>query len=161
MTKSTSAIVSNDIAVFGWVFALAWMAMGPVAMTWLLVRDGPFPGMSWHVSFALLGCFTVAGLLACYFLFAKARCRVSLDGHRLIVKETWLLGSCEEECDQIRPETLSVVHDKDSDGDPYFKLVLSTPTGKQVTIKEGHHLETVNEARLELAAAVGKPVSDV
>lgn len=143
----------NDTALFGWGFMAVWTGMLGV-FTWLFWRDNGFHQFHPAVESGILGLFWVFGLGGCAYFFGIPRIVLDLRNGSAVVREQWLLGQRVEECPATSDLAPVLVKGKDSEGDPYFRCTVTTPSGRTVTVAEGHDRERVEAVRARLAAAL-------
>ena len=105
---SMTAIFRTRLAAFLWGFAAVWVTM-LIAMTYVVLRDGPPEGISAPMVAIVMCLFWVAGIGLVAFVSTKP---------------------------SVRPAT--VVDSRDSDGDPYFFARVNTIDGEPIDITEGH-----------------------
>lgn len=149
-----SITISDNKAIFAWVFMAVWMSFLAVMTAWAfwppidLLRPAA-------LLFAAVFLFLwVVGLVGSAASFRTSLMRLNIQGGWVMVREIWLFKSAEErfavrQCDP--PEILCT---KDFDGDPSFQLQLLTPNGRNLTLAEGHW-EEVEATRDRLIAAMG------
>jgi hypothetical protein len=128
----------NRSAAFLWGFAAVWLAMLMV-FSYLVVRDGPPSGYSQSVTAMVLALFWLGGLGLGAFVVSKPCIRVRVDQggnvsatwrypHR-VVRRVFL-------AETVLPA--QIVESLDSDGDPYFRVRVTTSRGESIDIAEGH-----------------------
>lgn len=145
-------VFRNYIAMFGWVFVLLWMS-GLLAFTHLYLDKG-IPGTHPLVAAGIMLFFWVGGLAASAHVFSQPCVRGEVRNGALFVK-SWtprtLLRPRLYRFDLFGPPpAFEIVHDTDSDGDPYFRLTITTPDGGRIAVAEGHHLEDIEARRADM-----------
>ena len=138
LPDAVAATFRNRLAAFLWGFAAVWLAM-LVAMTYVLVRDGPPVGSSTTLMAIVMGLFWIAGFGLAVFVASKPCFFVTVE-HGRCVSATWrfphkvvrkvLPAAC------VLPAT--VIDSKDSEGAPYFYARVCTVGGAPIDIAEGH-----------------------
>lgn len=129
----------NRSALALWVFMALWMGM-LCMFTWLMIRDGP-PVAQPTLSVVVLGMFWLAGVPVTMQLLAKPLISVRAGSRRrLWIRRRWLLRSDERQIGAHVPVDAQIVHDVDSDGDPYFRVRLHIEGDADLDLWEGHDL---------------------
>lgn len=128
---------------------LMLLFVGFTAMfTYLGFRDRPADAGPYLPYIMLL--FWLVGLGATLWSFNQEAAELRVTGPRsLHIRRGKAFRRVEHWTDHAR---FWIVEEKDSDGDPYFKLLMDAPGGK-LTVAEGHyrpHLEQL-QARIEAA----------
>ncbi len=152
MTKK-QFILRNNIAIVGWIFCAIWMGM-LCLITYVFSRDGGFHQFGPPIETAIMLMFWVFGLAACGNAFSQSRIALIVDNGRATVQERWPHRTRTERFDAGMIAMPAIETGKDSDGDPYFRCILTTPSGHAVTIAEGNDRETVEAKRDRLLAAL-------
>jgi hypothetical protein len=148
-SSTTPFVVHNRVAVFFWLFAVAWL-WGLLTMSYLLIRDGLPPDQPvWFVA-AMVTLFWAGGVGLSLYAVNKHCLSVRVDG-AVQVTVTWLypFKRRQEQFAIASIMPAQVQETKDSDGDPYFECWFVTPAGVRVVIAESHGRElcdTVCEA---------------
>jgi hypothetical protein len=139
------SLVANNAAVFGWTFMIVWMAM-LCAFTWLAVRDHGVPGYSSEITALFLAGFWLFGLAGCNFFLRMPRVRLLKGADGLRLEEIWLWRRRSSPLASTDLQTLALIEDTDTDGDPYFKCAITLPDGRPVFLKESHLRGIVEDA---------------
>lgn len=128
----------NRLAVFFWVFAVAWMA-GLVAMTYAYFRDGPPGGSSSLIIPMILVLFWIVGVGLCAFALNKP-CVFVAAGPGNVASVTWRFPFkvVRKSLPAASLHPAKVVASRDSDGDPYFHARVELISGGVVDIAEGN-----------------------
>ena len=147
---------TNRIALFFWVFALVFLAMTGL-MTWLVLRDGIPAGNAPLFTYAVMAAFWLAGI-ALAALVAKRPCvttGVAPDGSITVVRRYPLRSETKR-----YPRTMIVdsgVHEStDSDGDAYFRAVVTTRDGSEICLAEGGVRSVCDDALARFNQALGR-----
>lgn len=128
----------NRSAAFVWGFVAIWLAM-LVAMTYLVLRDGPPPGYSAPTTATILGLFWLGGLalIACV---SRQPCISVTVGQHGSIAATWRYPH--KVVRRVLPAgtvlPAKVVDAEDSEGGPYFRVRLRASGGETIDIAEGH-----------------------
>lgn len=157
----------NNIAAFGWVVSLCFLA-GCLAFTYILIRDGSAgiqiyaPDIPDHYSSWLMplvnAVFWLGGFGAMNHL-SKIPCvqvevlpdgSVTLEKRFLFRKERMTVPSTE-----VTPA--AVIEVTDSDGDPYYLVQLCDADGVAATIAESGDRARCNEICSRFNIATGRP----
>ena len=133
-----TTIFRNRLAALLWGFAAVWLTM-LVAMTHVVLRDGPPEGFSPPILSVVMALFWVAGIGLVAFVATKPCFIVTVEqGGR--VSATWRyphkVVRKELPAASVLPAT--VIDSRDSDGDPYFYARVNTIDGEIIDITEGH-----------------------
>jgi hypothetical protein len=147
----------NRRAGFLWGFAALWLAM-LLAMTGVLLRDGPPEGYSVHATLAIGALFWMAGLGLLSFIAGKPCCQLSLqaDGQvRLRWRYPFHLVDKTLPAASLLPA--EVVETRDSEGDPYFLARVRSREGDVMDIAESILREECEQVSRELNARLPKP----
>ncbi|AXQ28105.1 hypothetical protein D0B54_05185 [Solimonas sp. K1W22B-7] len=144
----------NRKAGFLWGFAAAWLGM-LLAMTWVVVRDGPPDDYSLHATLVVGALFWFAGLGLLIFVAGKPCYQLELSGDGQVrmswrypfrvVRKTLPAG-------ELGPAT--VIEIRDSEGDPYFMARVKTPDGGVVDFAESSDRGECERACERLNAAL-------
>ena len=133
-----TATFQNRLAAFLWGFAAVWLTM-LLAMTYVVLRDGPPAGSSAQTIAIVMTLFWIAGIglgayvstKPCFFFTVEQGSRVSATWrypHKVVRK---VLPAA-----SVLPA--SVIDSQDTDGDPYFYARVNTIDGEPIDIAEGH-----------------------
>jgi hypothetical protein len=141
-----AATFQNRIALFLWGFAAVWLTI-LVAMTYVVLRDGPPAGSSVPVVVLVMSAFWICGIGLGAFISTKPCFFVTVD-RSSSVTATWryphkvvrkVLRAA-----SIKPAT--VVNSQDSEGDPYFYARVVSLGGEAIDIAEGHNRSVCEQA---------------
>jgi len=128
-----------------WIFAAIWMTF-LVAMTWVVVRDGPPDGHSVATT-AAVGAFFWAGGIglstwACTFRVLRVDVQDSgaLD---LVWRSPVRVERRRVEARDVPPAV--IVDGKDGDGDPYYRCRVTLADGATLDLAEGHQRPPIEE----------------
>jgi hypothetical protein len=146
-------VVSNNMAIALWIFMAVWLAM-LCCFTYLFARDGSPPEVG-VFGLPLLGLFWLAGIGVGAWAFSHPLIRVGVSPQGVVVRERWLWRARERRYAVAALAAPATVVGTDSDGDPYFKCVLTLPGGEALTVAESHARPPVEavQRRLETALA--------
>ena len=152
---AVTASFRNNMAIVAWVFMAIWN-LGLLLITWLFIRDGSFHQFSPPVERGILGLFWIFGAIGTAACFGKPRIHVAVDGGEITLRENWLLRGRIERFPVGAVSPPRLVQQRDSDGDPYFHCVLTTPSGRDIIVKESHSRQDAEAARDRLAVAMAQ-----
>src|SRR5919199_1522206 len=146
-------VLTNRIALFYRGFMALFLA-GVALITWVAVRDrATLEGSEW-LALVLLP-FWLAGLFGCWWAFRQDTVRVEVTGPgRLELTRSTLFRSTRVEITATMIGQITVVEDRDSNGDPYFRGVLTAVGVGNVTISEGHRRASVENDVNRLRSAL-------
>ena len=150
-----AATFQNRIALFLWGFAAVWLTI-LVAMTYVVLRDGPPDGNSVPMAVLVMSAFWICGIGLGAFISTKPCFFVTVD-QRGNVTVTWryphkvvrkVLRAA-----SVKPAV--VINSRDSEGDPYFYARVVSSGGESIDIAEGHNRSVCEQAceRFNLALA--------
>ena len=148
-----ATVVSNNMAIALWIFMAVWLAMLG-CFTYLFARDGSPPEVGLF-GLPLLGLFWLGGIGAGAWAFSQPLIRVSVSPQGVVARERWLWRVRERRYAAAALAASAIVAGTDSDGDPYFRCVLTLPGGQALTVAEAHARQSVEavQRRLETAFA--------
>ena len=136
----------NRMAWVLWVFATVWMTF-LVAMTWVVVRDGPPDGHSMATTAAIGALFWAAGIglstWACTFRVLRVDVH---DGGALDVVWRSPLGAERRRVEARDVPQAMIVAGKDTDGDPYYYCRVTLADGAILDLAEGHARPPIEDA---------------
>jgi len=133
-----AATFQNRLAAFLWGFAAIWLT-GLLAMTYLVLRDGPPDGTSVSTVVIVMALFWIGAIGLAAYVSTKPCVSVTVKQGNY-VSATWryphkvvrkLLPAA-----SLLPAV--VIDSRDSDGDPYFYARVNTVGGEPIDITEGH-----------------------
>jgi hypothetical protein len=150
-----SITISDNKAIFAWVFMAVWMSLMAVMTAWALwppvdlLRPAALPFV------AVFLFLWVIGLVGSAVSFRTPLMRLNIKDGWVVVRETWLWKSAEErfavrQCDP--PEILRTIG---IDDDPSFTLQLLTPNGRNLILAYGTCEAEIEAVRDRLIAAMG------
>lgn len=137
-------VIRNRTAYFYRGFMIVWLGTLAIA-TFAALRDGPpEPGKWWPL---FLACFWTVGLFGLMWTLNEETSTVRIDSNRSIhVARGKAFRRQKLWTDHAR---VWIENTKDSDGDPYFKLMMDAPGGK-LTIREGHHRSLLEDLQHQI-----------
>lgn len=147
-----ATVVSNNMAIALWIFMAVWLAMLG-CFTYVFVRDGSPPEVG-AFGVPLLAFFWLGGFGAGAWAFRQPLIRVSVSTAGVVTRERWPWRARERRFEAAALAAPAVVAEKDSDGDPYFKCLLTLPGGEILTVAEAHSRPAVEDVQRRLAAAL-------
>jgi hypothetical protein len=132
------ATFRNRLAVFFWVFAVAWMA-SLLLMTYVFFRDGPPGGSSSLIMPMILVLFWIVGIGLCAFAVTSKQGLVTA-GPGNVASVTWRFPFkvVRKSLPAASLYPAKVVASRDSDGDPYFHARVELIDGGVMDIAEGN-----------------------
>ena len=152
--STSTPILRNRIAFFGWGFMAMWMAMIS-AFTWWFFQSRSIPGHSFELTVLFLIGGWLFGTAGSAFFFNRPVTSVHVHGDRVTLLERWPLRSSTQTFSVTDAARVVLRDEKDSEGDPYYVWYLLTPDGREVRIKEAHLRDIAARARANLLAALG------
>jgi hypothetical protein len=151
MTNSTPAparyVVKNDIALFPWLFMACWMS-GLTAITWAAFRDVIFGGpVTFRWMPLILAVFWLAGIGFSVWAVRQRRWRVIFEGGRVEVVSRGPFSATRWQGTVRDVANVKLEEGTDSDGDPYFRCLMTIPGWEPIAIAEGHQRAEVEAVR--------------
>lgn len=139
------------MAAIGWGFCTLWVG-GLTMFTYLYARDGGFGQFDQAVEAGVLMLFWMGGLALMANLLTKPLVHLTVrrSGSRLV--RTWPWGRRVETLSAAVLRDLSMGHDRDSDGDPYYRLWVVVPSGGEVVLCESSDLSRVKAVQDDVLA---------
>jgi hypothetical protein len=147
------ATFRNRTAWALWIFTAIWMTC-LVAMTWVVVRDGPPDGHSVATVAAIGTLFWAAGigLSTWTCTFRVLRVDVQDSGALDVVwRSPVRVERRRVEARDVPPA--AIVGGKDSDGDPYYHCRVTLADGATLDLAEGHARPPIEETAARFNAA--------
>ncbi|EGF89172.1 hypothetical protein ABI_45190 [Asticcacaulis biprosthecium C19] len=135
--KAAPVKIRNLMPLAGWIFMSIWMSF-LCLMTWVFLRDGGFGQFSQPVETGIVLLFWVFGAAGSTHAFKPPLVHATITHDDITVHQRW---PWKTETERFRPHDVEppAIHTaKDSDGDNFFRLVLTTPKGHDVTLSESH-----------------------
>jgi hypothetical protein len=146
------AVVSNNMAIALRIFMGVSLAMLG-CFTCIFARDGS-PPEGGAFGLPLLGLFWLGGIGAGAWAFSHPLIRVSVSPQGVVARERWPWRMRERRYDAAALAAPAIVAGTDSDGDPYFRCVLTLPGGEALTVAEAHARQSVEAVERRLATAL-------
>ncbi len=137
-----------------WAFAALWLAM-LVLMTVAWSRGVPTGGYSYEVVLAVLLLFWALGIGLLAYVASKPCFTVSIDASARVRVVWWYPFRVVRRTfsrRQLKPAR--VVRDRDSDGDDYFTVRVSSIDGDAFDLRETHDRETADQTCARFNRAV-------
>jgi hypothetical protein len=156
----------NRLAGFLWGFAAVWLTM-LLAMTYVVLRDGPPEGSSAPTVVIVMALFWIGGIGLGAFVSTKPCIFVTIEQGNS-VSATWRYPH--KVVRRVLPAAsvlpAAVIDSRDSDGDPYFYARANTIDGEPIDITEGHSQKDCEQACERFNSAlysefIGRVQSDV
>jgi hypothetical protein len=147
--------IRNRIAMAGWLFMAAWFGM-LLAFTWVMGRDGPHPSQPAELQHGALALFWLFGIGGGAQLLSQPCTRLAIapDGSARLTRWT-LFGRTVEVFPPGAVAGIEIRHDRDSDGDPYLRLMMVAADGSERQVKEGRDPDELRELAAKLRRALG------
>lgn len=140
------ATFQNRIALFLWGFAALWLTI-LIAMTFVVLRDGPPAGSSVPVIVLVMSAFWACGVGLGAFVATKPCFFVTVD-QESSVTATWRypheVFRKALRATSVRPA--AVINSQDSEGAPYFVARVISMGGEAIDIAEGHNRSVCEQA---------------
>ena len=103
---------------------------------------------------AIIALLWLFGCVVYIRLYGPPRVRLTIDRREVVVDERWIGPGRVERFARSRLSRPVVTEDKDSDGDPYFRCTITTPSGRTISLSENGQRAAVEAERDRLRAAV-------
>jgi hypothetical protein len=154
-SQSHRLLIRNDLAVWSWAFAAIFMA-GVLALSYLLLRDGPPPGFEPGLALLLAAAFWAFGLGSCAHVIGRKRVRVELLADaRVRVTLIQPFRRIQHTLAASKLAPVEVHGSTDDENSPYFRALLQLPSGDQIAIAEGHDRDRCAAVCARFNAAIG------
>ena len=128
--------------------------LGGLLLFTSLYLDKGVPGTHPLVAAGIMIFFWIGGIAGGKFFFAMPCVRAEVRNGALFVSEWTLRTMLSPRVYRFDlfadPPGIQFTHGTDSDGDPYFKLAIELPDGRELVVSEGHHREDVEAAQAKL-----------
>lgn len=151
-------ILRNNIAIVVWIFGAIWIGM-LFLITYLFVRDGGFHQFDPPIETAIMLIFWVFGFACYHHIAGLSRTALVVENGRVTVSEHWPFRARTEQFDPGEIDLPILETGRDSEGDRYFRCVITTPSGHAVAVAEGNDREIVEAAYRKLLAALAQPTA--
>lgn len=141
-----AATFQNRIALFLWGFAAVWLTI-LVAMTYVVLRDGPPDGSSVPMVVLVMSAFWICGIGLGGFIATKPCFFVTVD-QGTSVTATWRYPHkvVRKVLRATSVKPAAVINSRDSEGDPYFYARVISIDGESIDIAEGHNRSVCEQA---------------
>lgn len=146
-------IIRNDWPIVGWVFGGAWIG-ALLVFTYLYGRDGGFGQFDPLIEAGVLLAFWMGGLVLMSQTLALPRTCLTILGGRAELTRAWLWRSRREQLNPAVLRDIAVRQERDSDGGPYYRLVLGIGPGEPLVLSESADRGRVEARRDEILARV-------
>jgi hypothetical protein len=135
----------NRLAWAIWIFMALWMTC-LVAVTWVVIRDGPPAGHSSAFTAAVGALFWAVGLGGAVWAYSLRILRVDVqDSGALDVTWRSPLRAERRRVEARDVPSATIIDGKDSDGDPYFTCRVTLADGTTLDLAESHHRPTIED----------------
>jgi len=150
---TTPLTIRNDWPIVGWVFGAAWIG-GLLVFTYLYGRDGGFGQFDPLTEAGVLLMFWMGGLVLMSQTLALPRTCLIIERGRAELTRTWMWRRRRETLTPSTLRDIEVIRARDSDGDPYYKLVLAIGPGDGLVLSESADRGLVEARREEILARI-------
>ncbi|OYX46149.1 MAG: hypothetical protein B7Y90_16780 [Alphaproteobacteria bacterium 32-64-14] len=145
-------VIRNNAPIIGWVFACLWFGM-LLNFTTLYVREGGFGQFPPAIEAGIMLAFWLAGVAGLGPMLLTPRTRLTLHRGYATLHRAWLVRRREQRLSGDTLATAIIVHDTDSDGDPWYRLSLTLPGGDAMSVKESNDLSLLEALHAQLLKA--------
>lgn len=145
----------NNIAIAGWAFMALWVGL-LILFTTIFFTKGGFGQYDPVIEWGVLCLVWLFGLGGCKAFFGTARVRLRIANGQVTVREAWLFRRSTETFPVKAMSEPRFLRERDSDGDPYFRCRLTTPSGRSVTVSESNDEQAVLDVCRKLKDAAEK-----
>lgn len=142
----TPLTIRNDWPIVGWVFGGLWL-FGLVVFTWFYARDGGFNQFDPAVEAGVMLLFWMFGMVVAAETVARSCMHLTIEDGCAVLIRTWLWRRRREILAPSSLRDVEIQRGRDSDGDPYYKLVLTTGAGEPLVLSESSTLAFVESRR--------------
>lgn len=148
---SGALVIRNNLPVVGWVFTSLWL-FGLGVFTWLYARDGGFNQFDPLLEAGVMLFFWMGGLVLINQLGRQPiTCLTVRRGGATVVRR-WLWKRREQTLPTSVFREMTIRRERDSDGDPYYRLVATPPNDEDLIISECGDLARVEAVRDSILA---------
>lgn len=140
-------VVRNNAALVPWGFLAVWMSLLAI-MTWMTIRDVLNEGLAatgWTPF--VIAAFWLFGLMFSIQVARMKRVRATFAAGRVEIVRRGLFDAARWEGPVRSVADAMVEQGTDSDGDPYFRCLMTIPGLDRVTIAEGHDRSAIEAVR--------------
>ena len=145
-------VIQNNTPIIGWVFACLWFGM-LLVFTTLYAREGGFGQFPPAIEAGIMLAFWLVGVAGLGPMLMTPRTRLTLHRGYATLHRAWLVRRREQRLSGETLATAIIVHDKDSDGDPWYRLSLTLPDGEPMPVKESNDLPLLEALHAQLLKA--------
>jgi hypothetical protein len=124
-----------------------------LVFTTLYVGEGGVGQFPPAIEAGIMLTFWLVGVAVLGPMLTTPRTRLKLHRGYATLRCAWLVRRREQ---RISGETLAtaiIVHDRDSDGDPWYRLSLTLPDGEPMSVKESNDLPLLESLHAQLLKA--------
>lgn len=142
-------IIRNDAAVFNWAFCLAWIG-ALVAMSWWYLRGPGFGHFHAAVEAAIMAIFWIFGLVLIAWTLKQSQSRLTVRNGQATLVRWWPWRRQERTLTATALRNMVVRRDRDSDGDPYYRLLAQDGSNEELVISESHNLKIIEAVQADI-----------
>ena len=139
-----------------WIFMGIWMSF-LILVTYVVLRDGPPPGHSWQVMWAVLFLFWSVGLGATAWATTQRTVAVDVaDSGAVDVTWRWPFRAQRRRIEAVDVPPAEIAYGADSDGDPYFTGRVTLADGSTIDLAESHDEASIEQAVARFNTVAGR-----
>ena len=158
--REVAATFRNRIALFLWGFAAVWLT-ALVAMTYVVLRDGPPAGSSLPTTALIVCAFWIFGIGLAAYVSTQPCIFVTVDpGHTVTATWRYPHKVVRKVLFTMSVEPAAIVISEDSEGGSYYYARVSSNDGESIDIAEGHRRADCERACARFNAALQRRSAD-
>ncbi|MET0271911.1 MAG: hypothetical protein ABW360_02870 [Phenylobacterium sp.] len=139
-----------------WIFMGIWMFF-LCLITYVLLRDGPPPGYSWQMMWAVMFFFWSIGLSATVWASTQRIVHVDVtDTGALDVTWRWPIRVERRRVEAADVPPAEMIYGSDSDGDPYYTCRVTLADGNTIDLAESHDESSIEATVARFNAIAGR-----
>ena len=148
---TTPLTIRNNLPIVGWVFGGLWIG-GLMVFTYLYARDGGFGQLDPLIEAGVMLAFWMGALVLFPETLAVAVVELTVVSGGAVLGRRWPWKYRVEPLTPSAVRAMEIRQDRDSDGDPYYRLVLAAGPHEEAILSESAKRETVEAVRDQILA---------
>lgn len=146
-------IIANNRPIIGWVFACLWFGMLVIFST-LYAREGGFGQFPPAIEAGIMLMFWLIGVAGLGPMLLTPRTRLTVKNRHAVLRRAWLIRTTEQPLPNSALAAAIIVHDKEGDDDPLYRLSVKLDEGDLLSLKESGDLAELEALRQSVLAAI-------
>jgi hypothetical protein len=148
----TPFIITNNRPIIGWVFAVLWFGM-LLIFTTLYFREGGFGQFPPAIEAGIVLMFWLIGAAGLGSMLLTPRTHLTVKQRHAILRRAWIIRRTEQRLPGEALAAAIIVHDKQGDDDPLFRLSIGLD-GELLSLKESGDLAELESLRQRILATL-------